>query len=164
MTAMTSFYGWPSQLGWDTGTWHYPCFTDGNAKAQRPSAPYKVTCPLDEGPWPQLRVCFPPKPVSFPPPAREQGRHHWGRGGLRRPSGQWLTQPLLPPALWSGSLLPGWRRKPPAILSAIAPFSPDLFFDLFSVCLFFWRGGRGGGGSAFSESSVFISPSVVWGF
>lgn len=62
------------------------------------------------------------------------------------------------------------REKPGAIRSTIAPFSPDLFFDLFSVCLFLGRegdlGSRGCGGwrsLSLSESFVFISVSVVWG-
>lgn len=54
-------------------------------------------------------------------------------------------------------MCPGVRGKPRAIHSTIAPFSLDLFFDLFSVCLFFWRGRvKWGSGSLFWELCWFL--------
>lgn len=50
------------------------------------------------------------------------------------------TSPFSLLSCWSGSTFPRVRSKPRAIHPTIAPFSPDLFFDLFSVCLFFWGG------------------------
>lgn len=59
-------------------------------------------------------------------------------------------------------MFPGPRRQPAAILSTIAPFSPDLFFDLFSVCLFFWGGQEGWGRlSLFCELCVYFSFCCV---
>ena len=127
--------------------------------------PVGVHIPSNNRPWPQLQVCFPLRPVTFPS----------GSPGIMTPT-TWISLTQAAPPTSShpsashscpagrGESFPGREASPELFIRQLLLSVQICFLICFLFVFSSGEGGRHGGASAFSESSVFISPSVVWGF